>query len=196
MPLRRSNSYDLDVPFVRWDIESWYEPSFFNEQVGKRITNPEKRSAKEMLLRRSLELIRRKSENGSVCGEIFFKAFRAGLFDLAQEAFLTFSDETELELYQACSAFFEYVAVYRHTDAEFASICERRVQGAPEGGWDEYRSRALGHLGQYYFFTGNPRKAAALWNSANHRIEVDQVIVGMCEIIVEKAPSKRNLRLL
>lgn len=196
MPLRRSNSYDLEIPATRWDTDSWYEPSNFNALlIGKRITNPDKRSAKETLLRRSLDLIRGRDENGEVCQEIFCKALRAALFGLAQEAVLTFSNDTHHELFQCCSDLLEYVAVYRHIEPDFVPRCEQRVLNAPPGIFEEMRSRALGYLGQYYFFAGRPETAARVWNAAMHRLEVDQVIVGMCETIVEKAPLQADLAL-
>ena len=117
------------------------------------------------------------------------------MLDLAQEAFLAYSDETDLELYDSCSDLLQYIAVYRHIETGFVPSCEKRVLGAPTCDWEEERSRALGYLGQYYFFLGQPERVATVWNAAPHRREVDQIIVGMCETIVEKAPWKLNLPL-
>ncbi len=139
---RRSNPYQLSIPGGGWHTDSWYKPGFFNERIGKRITNPQKRSAKETLLRRSLELIRGKSSNGDICAEIFSKAFKAGMFGLAQEAILIYSEDTDYQLYQSCSELFEYVAVYREIDVDFVPRCEKRVLSAPPGMWEEERSRS------------------------------------------------------
>ena len=47
MPSRSSN-YSLSTPATHWDTESWYKPSFFNENIGERIANPQKRSERRL----------------------------------------------------------------------------------------------------------------------------------------------------
>ncbi len=59
----------------------------------------------------------------------------------------------------------------------------------------DQRSVALGLLGRYRFFTGQPNLALKLWNAADDRIDVDGVIAEMCEEIVERESDHMNAAL-
>ncbi len=164
-----------------WNYEEW-------TTTEPKQTN----SLKERLLLGSLDLIKAEPDNEEACREIVEQALEAGLFDIAFEAVRTFSKKSRYDFFASITDIFEEMSYWKHCSGEFVDYCEQRVLQLSVG--DDYydqraRSRSLGYLGRYRFFTGRAESAISLWDSADDRETVDEVIAEMCETIAERSPQ-------
>jgi hypothetical protein len=161
-----------------WDYEQWTTPE-------PQATN----SLKEKLLLGSLELIRGELNNGEACHEIVEQSLESRLFEISFEAIRTFSQRSDFYLCLSIKAIFEEMRYWKHLSGEFIHYCEERVLNSDGGETHGFRSRTLGYLGRYHFFIGNTEAAIHLWEAADAREEVDEVIAEMCEMIAERSPQ-------
>jgi hypothetical protein len=167
-------------------------------------SEPKRASAlKERLLRGSLEMVRGRPGNEDVCREVVEQALEARLFEVAREAVRTFSDDAGFHLCVSISKLLEPMRYWAHLDEPFVRYCEERALGAAEcrsaigwgGHYCDQRSRALGFLGRFRFFTGRADRALDLWDGAGDARDVDEVIARMCGEIVEHAPDRLDAAL-
>jgi hypothetical protein len=180
-----SSSIDLKS-LPPWDYEQWTtsEPKETN-------------SLKEKLLLGSLELIRDEPDNEDACREIVEQSLESRLFEIAFEAIRTFSQSSAFDLCVSITAIFKEMRYWKHLSEEFIDYCEKRVLKVPEcrsgmgfgGHFCDQRSRTLGYLGRYRFFTSNAEMAINLWDASDDRQDVDEVIAEMCEMIAKKSPQ-------
>jgi hypothetical protein len=181
--MRNEVAIPSTISFPKWRWDAWTEPE------PKRTD-----SIKEKLLRASLDLVRGKSKNEEVCREVVERALEAGLFDIVFDAMQTFSPYSGIWLCFAIEDLYIPMQYWKHFTEEFTRDCEQRVlriQLSRTGlRWGDHvadqRSVALGLLARYRFFKGQPNLALKLWNAADDQMDVDGVIAGMCEEIVER----------
>lgn len=169
-----------------WDYEQWThtEP-------------PQTNSLKEKLLIRSLDLIRDDADNETICYEIVEQALKAKLFNIVFEAIHTFSPKYSRGFLESIADIFERMEYWNHISEEFISYSEKSVlEASPcksrwtnQYGCQDQRSRTLGYLGRYHFFTGKPEYAIKLWEAADDRIAIDIIIGDICETIAKKSPQ-------
>lgn len=169
---------------IDWKVNSW------SKAKAKKKINP----GKEELLRRSLDLVRGQSRNEEACRKVVETALESGLFDIVVEAMRTFSSDSAFHLCVAVQKIFKEVGHWPNFDEPFVAHCEQRVLAArkcPAGMYigdypSDQRSEALGLLGRYRFFTGEPQRAISIWTAAGEPRDVDKVIADMCETIVKR----------
>lgn len=174
------------LPTVAWRYER------LGEKKAER-SNP----TKESLLRRSLDLVQGQKANEEAVREIVEKSLDAGLIRLAKEALRAFSSDAGFHMYVSIQSLFSEPGYWNQLEADFVAYCESRVLAGKMERSGMYigdhapdqRSEALGELGKYQFFTGNPRRAFELWAAAGDARDVDEVIARMCEMIAENEPS-------
>jgi hypothetical protein len=174
------------LPARRWRFERWG-------------TGPDSSpsTAREQLLRRSLEIASGQPNNGSAVREIVDKAAEAGMYQLAMEAVTAFSSDASWDFYIAIQSLLRKPHVWRHLSQQFIGYCEERTLGGvytrSSVGFNNHfadeRSVALGRLGQYQFFMGRPERSIDLWSRADDPYDIDEVIEEMCELIGEHDPK-------
>ena len=169
---------------IAWNVNSW------TKAKPKKKINP----GREDLLRRSLDLVRGQSKNEEACRKVVETALEFGLFDVVEEGMRTFSADAAFHLCVAVQRVFKDIEHWSHFDDTLAEYCEQRVLAArkcPAGMYigdypPDQRSEALGLLGRYRFFTGNPQQAITIWTAAGEPRDVDKVIADMCETIAKR----------
>lgn len=151
-------------------------------------------SRKEVLLRRSLDLVRGEADNGDAIVKIVRKALGQDLYGLVIEAVHTMSRESESPVNDAVEDIFE-PKHWRNLPEDFAIYCSQRVLNSSTAGGaffyfgdhpPEARSTALGYLGLYFLSRGDERRAHELWGAAGDRYLVDAAISATCDFIVEE----------
>ena len=176
-----------------WDYENW-------TRTEKHQTN----SLKSKLLLDSLELIKDEINNGEACRKVVEQALKAKLFNIAIKAIYTFSPDSDFNLCVSISDIFKDMSYWKHLTADFISYAEQCILEAPEcrsgigfgGHFCDQRSRSLGYLGRYRFFTGNLELAISFWEAADDRIDIDEIIAEMCETIAKKSPQNLEVALV
>jgi len=177
-----------------WDYEKW------THTEEPKQTN----SLKEKLLMESLNLIKDDTDNETVCHEIVEQALKAKLFKIAFKAIYTFSSNSTRFFLASITDIFKGMHYWKHFSEEFIDYCEKSVTEAFEcksnwgsgGYFPDLRSRALGYLGRYQFFIGRPEYAVKLWEIADDRRAIDEVIAEMCETIAKKSPQNLEASLI
>ncbi len=180
------------VPY--WDYENWSDSDFVSES---------KNPTKERLLKKSLELLKGVSGNETACREVFETALKFHLYEIAYEALQAFSPDSDFHLCVSISKVFEEMNLWRHIPITVVDYTKKRVLKSADchsGMWfgdfrPEQRSKALGNLGRYYFFNNQPSEAFKLWDIANERRNVDEIIGEMCETIAKFSFKHLNIAL-
>ncbi len=176
-----------------WNYDSW------TRAVPKRTD-----SLKEQLLRQSLEMVTDYAGNEDVCRKVLEQALDAHLFDIAFEALRTFSPDSAFDLCISIGKLYGEMKYWRHITPSLTAYCEDRVLKARECrsglGWGghfcDQRSRALGLLGRYRFFTGDPASALRLWDAATDRQDVEEVLAEMCDTIARNSRERVGAAML
>ena len=171
-----------------WKLNNWASPAETRSS-----------SAKEALLLKSLEIARRASQNGNALETIVEKAVVSGLFGIATRAVLAIGQTDWEHFYSAASALLREPGAWTAVGRDFVDACEARARSGPAQRWNvgfgdpvhfpDGRSVCLARVGEYHYFQGATQRAAKAWELAGDRVDVDEVIEEMCDLIAEHEPD-------